>query len=96
MLAAASHAVAVLIEAAGSALLVGFVLAAGAALLHGRGLERARLLIAEGAVLALSLACLSIRLVRRFSRALCSASTSMPKRSSKVSDCVTGVRSCCS
>ena len=54
MLAAVSHAVAVLIEAAGSVLLVGFVLAAGGALLRGGGLERARLLIAEGAVLALS------------------------------------------
>ena len=55
MLAAAAHTVAVLIEAAGSALLVGFVLAAGGALLRGGGgLERARLLVAEGAVLALN------------------------------------------
>ena len=37
MLAAAAHTVAVLIEAAGSALLVGFVLAAGGALLRGGG-----------------------------------------------------------
>jgi uncharacterized membrane protein len=52
--AAAAHAVAVLIEAAGSVLLVGFVLAACGALLRGGGPERARLLVAEGAILALS------------------------------------------
>ncbi len=44
MLAAAAHAVAVLIEAAGSALLVGFVLVAGVALVRGGAPERARLL----------------------------------------------------
>ncbi len=54
MLAALAHAVAALIEAAGSALLVGFVFVAGGALLRGEGPERARLLVAEGAVLALS------------------------------------------
>ena len=54
MFAATAHAVAVLIEAADSALLVGVVLGAGAALLRGEGPERARLLVAEGAVLALS------------------------------------------
>jgi uncharacterized membrane protein len=51
---AAAHTIAVLIEAAGSALLVGFVLAACNALLRRGELERARLLVAEGAVLALS------------------------------------------
>ena len=54
MLAATAHTVAVLIEAVGGALLVGFVLSAGAALLRGGGLERARLRVADGAVLALS------------------------------------------
>ena len=54
MLAALAHAVAVPTEAAGSALLVGFVLAAGGALARGGGPDRARLLVAEGAVLALS------------------------------------------
>ena len=53
MLAALAHAVAVPIEAAGSALLVGFVLAACGALARGGGPDRARLLVAEGAVLAL-------------------------------------------
>ena len=54
MLAGFAHAVAVLIEAAGSALLVGFVLGAWFSLLRGQRLEQARLLVAEGAVLALS------------------------------------------
>ena len=54
MLAAMAHAVAALIEAAGSALLVGFVLAACGVLARGGGPERARLVVAEGAVLALS------------------------------------------
>ena len=49
------HAIALLIEAAGSLVLVGFVLAAAGALLRGHGADAARLLIAEGAVLALSL-----------------------------------------
>jgi uncharacterized membrane protein len=52
---AAAHAVAVLIEAAGSALLAGFVAAACGVLLRGGAPERARLLVAEGAVLALGL-----------------------------------------
>jgi hypothetical protein len=54
VLAAAAHAVAVLIEAAGSFLLVGSVPAARAALAQGGGPERARLLVAKGAVLTLS------------------------------------------
>jgi uncharacterized membrane protein len=54
MLATAAHAVAVLIEVAGSVLLVGFVLGACGVLVRGGGPERARLLVAEGAVLALS------------------------------------------
>ncbi len=45
--------IALLIEAAGSLLLLGFVLAATWAMLRGEGPERARLLVAEGAVLAL-------------------------------------------
>jgi uncharacterized membrane protein len=53
-LACVAHALAVLIAAAGNALLVGFVLGAAVSLLCGRRLARARLLIAEGAVLALS------------------------------------------
>ena len=51
---AVAHAAAVLIEAAGSALLAGFVAAACGVLLRGGAPERARLLVAEGAVLALS------------------------------------------
>lgn len=54
MLAGAAHAAAVLIEAAGSLLLVGFVLTACGVLARGGGPERARLLVAEGAILALS------------------------------------------
>ncbi len=54
MVAAASHLLEVLIEAAGNVLLVGFVLGACGALLRGGGAERVRLLVAEGAVLALS------------------------------------------
>ena len=51
---AAAHTVAVLIEAADSALLVGFVLAAAGSVLRGGGPERVRLLMAGGAVLALN------------------------------------------
>jgi uncharacterized membrane protein len=50
-----AHALALAIEAAGSLALVAFVVAACLALLRGRGPEAARLLVAEGAVLALSL-----------------------------------------
>ena len=48
-----AHLAAVLIEAAGSALLLGYVLAALAALVRRHGLERSRLLLADGAVLSL-------------------------------------------
>jgi uncharacterized membrane protein len=48
------HDLAVLIEAAGSLLLCGFVLAAGVAALRGRSPEYVRLLLADGAILALS------------------------------------------
>lgn len=48
-----AHAVAVLIEAAGSALLLAYVLAALARLLGRNGVVRAQLLLAEGAVLSL-------------------------------------------
>lgn len=54
MLAAVAHGAAVLIGAAGSVLLAGFVFGACGALLRGEGPERTRLLVAEGAVLALS------------------------------------------
>ena len=45
--------IALAIEAAGSALLVGYVLAALFALARRRGLERCRLLLADGAVFSL-------------------------------------------
>ncbi len=48
-----AHLVATLIEAAGSAILVGYVVAAIAALGRGHGPERSRLLLADGAVLSL-------------------------------------------
>ena len=51
---AAARLVALLIEFAGSVLLAGFVAGACRTLLRGGGPEAARLLVAEGAVLALS------------------------------------------
>ena len=47
-----AHLVSVLIEAAGSVLLLGYLVAALAALLRGRGPERAHLPLADDAVLS--------------------------------------------
>ena len=49
----AIHLIALAIEAAGSLLLLGYVVVALTALLRQHGLERSRILLADGAVLAL-------------------------------------------
>ena len=50
----AVHLIALVIEAAGSLLLLSYVVVAVTALLRQHGLERSRILLADGAILALS------------------------------------------